>query len=623
LCQLGSLTINVAAGSSLSLNDQVRNGGIVKTGEGALFLNGSTSRFEKGFTAEGGLFAVKDMSVFAPLKNSPEASLNSGTLFIGADGGVEEHLFPFTLKVAASSNSEAVVLANDDDITFVDFMVQSGALIKRGSGRATVELTRYRNLTRGNGASSGSGTPPSLPLNFPADGTAPEDGYSGLTIAEGEFLVKGTEGVTPPITADASHQTLLGTWSTNEVVAPPKMTADFATFKHYYVYTGFNAYVGEYPENARTQTISVVNGGVFSFNTLNVGNVVDATKPTYDTMLNVDVDNAEFTARSAININRKNAGLNINAKNSAKVNLGFSSTNIKGPVTIDLQSGSVLTGTQDVGVDFNCQSDAELTANIASGSTFVSKLLYWNKVPSNKFTFNFDDGFWSLGAGEALMQIAFGVGEQVRFVAQSGGMGFDVPEGVSWQLYHPVYGEGGIFKRGLGTLRIEEAGGYKLDQSAITNFVDKCVVRSLGRNRVEEGVLVATGGADGASFEVASEATLLAEGEVRNLELSGSGTIAGGTFRRLKILPRADAVLKLDGVLASGPVIVDLGRSTTNPFDELPANIKVADIAAGFNPSFTWRLVGTGRTNVRGIFRVEGGSVYVDAVEMGATIIIR
>lgn len=623
LWQLGSLAIDVASGASLVLNGPVMHGDILKTGDGALFLNGEGSLFDNGFTAAGGLFYIRDLSIFLPVMDEPSAVLKDGTLMIDGEEGADDARFPFLFDVAAAASTDAVVVSNAVDVTFPVGTFSSGAIVKRGAGRATLEITRNREFTSSCGSAASAGVPPTESLDFPADGTSPAGGYSGLTVVEGELRVTAADSVAASVTGNCGHQTVLGTRSANAVSAPPAMTADGAVFGNYYFYSGIDAYVGEYPENARTQYIRVVNGGTFKVNTMMVGYAADTARQKYGTLLDVEIDGGSFNVTSQSRITRPGARLHIRAKNAGSFYVGSSFLHIGGPAVIDLENGSYFGRNATAAAQINCDTAVDFTANVSGGSVFACWYLNWYSNYRSVFTFNFDNGFWSLGQSAPTKPIAFKVGEHVRFNAREGGLGFDVPADIVWQLYHPVYGEGGIFKRGAGTLRVESAAGYNVQETSLTNFVDSLVLRCAGANRVEEGTLVVTAGADDARFDVSAGAALVADGAVRGLSVSGSGTLSGGTFTRLTIVHETGETPVFDGVTASSPVRIDLGRDTADPFVTLPKNLKVAELGDAPSSIPSWKLVGTGRRNVRGVFRVTDGAVYVDAVEAGSVIVVR
>ena len=112
---------------------------------------------------------------------------------------------------------------------------------------------------------------------------------------------------------------------------------------------------------------------------------------------------------------------------------------------------------------------------------------------------------------------------------------------------------------------------------------------------------------------------------------SGAGTVSGGTFAgttRISLSEAADDwsiddVPTFDGCAFSGEVKVDFGRTAENPLSEAkPTNLLVAKFANGAPDVSAWRLVGTGRQQLKGKFTATPSGEVRMAVFVGGSVVI-
>ena len=183
LLDAGSVAAKVAAGSELELAGGVTYGGIAKTGAGRLVLSGAGDfRFPSSF--EGGTTVLADA---AALGGAVGVSLQGGTLATTAPGTA----IPYATM--GSSSESVQIVKTDSDATIAGCDV-TGCFIKRGAGRLTLDFTgigsqRIISTVKGTG-SNGLPADSSHAYSFPSDGSAPDGGFVGFTVAEGELVLK-------------------------------------------------------------------------------------------------------------------------------------------------------------------------------------------------------------------------------------------------------------------------------------------------------------------------------------------------------------------------------------------------------------------------------------------------
>ncbi|MBR4937767.1 MAG: hypothetical protein IKZ22_02700, partial [Kiritimatiellae bacterium] len=245
------LEAKIAQGGSLTLSGAIVSRGLDKYGSGWLDLSGDFS----------------DMGTL---------SFDSGSVrFRPETAGCAFD----SLTVRSSQDGSPAIVCAESETTVRHFDV-AGSFIKRGAEKFILDVrnsNRTSNLTTVKPATD-YGQPAgdcSLNFGFPEDGSAPEGGYGGFTVAEGEFVIKG-EGGSPVVRAKGSC--VIGMNSTN-TTGRASLTVDGATLDNYngapgatHFFVGCGA--AHYQNGGRWQvdpTLRLVNGAVLKIDTLKTG----------------------------------------------------------------------------------------------------------------------------------------------------------------------------------------------------------------------------------------------------------------------------------------------------------------------------------------------------------------
>lgn len=180
-----SLSVAVAADSTINASGRYAVGSLVKDGIGTLSLSDPANNFWS-VTLNAGTLAVSPLSAIG-LGMDDALAFNGGRLFVSGCAAVAE----FGTTVATGERT-AYVLQNDDALTMPLPTLTSGDLVKRGAGTLTYLVSGTGGkLSRDDGVQpNGKTAPATTPVKFGADGV-PVDGYAGLNVVEGLLHVKG------------------------------------------------------------------------------------------------------------------------------------------------------------------------------------------------------------------------------------------------------------------------------------------------------------------------------------------------------------------------------------------------------------------------------------------------
>lgn len=244
------LEAKIAHGSSLELSGGMVSRGLDKLGSGWLNLSG-------------------DLSMMGTL------GFDSGS--VRFDSEIEGSALDSLVVRQSDGAAPAIVCADGE--TVVRHLNVEGSFIKRGAEKLVLDVRdspRVSNLTTVKPATT-NGQPPSSDLDygFPEDGSAPEGGYGGFTVAEGDFVIKGEGGV-PVVQAKGSC--VIGMNSTN-TSGHAMLTVDGATLDNYndtpgstHFFVGCGA--AHYHNGGKWQvdpTLRLINGAVLKLDTLKTG----------------------------------------------------------------------------------------------------------------------------------------------------------------------------------------------------------------------------------------------------------------------------------------------------------------------------------------------------------------
>lgn len=207
------------------------------------------------------------------------------------------------------------------------------------------------------------------------------------------------------------------------------------------------------------------------------------------------------------------------------------------------------------------------------------------------------------------------------------GIIFAPPVDCTWTLYTPITGEGGLTKRGEGTLNVVAARKYSVPLD------DPETLKLTGAINVEGGTMSIALGAitnfAGRSFTFANDATLDLNGlTLTNAVLSGQGALLNASLRNvvLDAVRAAEGTPLLDfangGLSAAGRVTVRF-----NGIDEsaLGTEVAVARYTGTLPTGLSFRVKGwtTDGKPVSGTVRVADGVIYATPQVRGLMILVR
>jgi hypothetical protein len=595
-------SIVVAKDAALTLSGNLKSGAMEKSGGGALTLLGTGSKFAPGWRLLAGRLAVGDVSALGLAGDAATGTLVDGTLeFTGAGSAVLSN----RLAVAAVTPTNAVIVKVAGDVAMPAPTVSSGSFIKRGPGRLTLEVSGTETLFSGRGftTSVGGAWPfykaQVLPLVFDdANGTVPEDGtYGCLNVTDGELVLKGSgEGAKANIKGVVAVGVPTKDGSVQPKLTVDNLSVDFSNNAQHFVVapggTGDNTFVNA-PE------ITVTNHAYVLVDTLSVNrfNNVSGLKTTFRI-----ADHSTLRASYMMQPNRSEgsaATTEMFVAGGSKLLAGSSGVSLFRPVTMRfdasvLAKNDALDPTKIFG-EVGTLSTAYVDAEFANGSEFRCSAITPAAAltADNPIRLTFDDSKWIPTVGDDF-EFSFAAPEKISVVVRNRGLVLDVPAAKTWTLNHPVTGSGGIVKQGEGVLRI-------CSGSALCSGVTRC----------EAGVVDLDGGTH----------AILAGGS----GMFQNGTIADGGIA-LEVDDQGQTLERptFSGITTGGRFRVSLGRTRENPISEPFRPVAVCTWSGGSEPDLSaWRLRGTGISNVRGVFYVDAGVVYVLPEKTGTAIVVK
>jgi hypothetical protein len=167
-------------------------------------------------------------------------------------------------------------------------------------------------------------------------------------------------------------------------------------------------------------------------------------------------------------------------------------------------------------------------------------------------------------------------------------------EGKTFTTLAAFTGTGGLVVDGAGTV------AFGMDTAKFTGTLD-----------VRQGAADFSGNGKAAGFA----------------SVKGAGTVRGATIGNVKLFAgEADTgVLTFADCSFDGRVTVDLGYTAESPLeDPLPENLVVARCSGTTAPDVqNWRLTGTGREGLKGVFAISNGNVFVSVRPKGFSVILR
>ena len=579
------LEAKIAQGGSLTLSGAIVSRGLDKYGSGWLDLSGDFS----------------DMGTL---------SFDSGSVrFRPETAGCAFD----SLTVRSSQDGSPAIVCAESETTVRHFDV-AGSFIKRGAEKFILDVrnsNRTSNLTTVKPATD-YGQPAgdcSLNFGFPEDGSAPEGGYGGFTVAEGEFVIKG-EGGSPVVRAKGSC--VIGMNSTN-TTGRASLTVDGATLDNYngapgatHFFVGCGA--AHYQNGGRWQvdpTLRLVNGAVLKIDTLKTGHSFWGyyeTHPTiamtnsviwsaypYLTTLDSPISYPKWFTKNSRILAHPVEGRLINVHSA--IEAIFDSTYIGAGNMNTLEPNELR---MPMGNNNWSYGSAKGRVAFVNGSKIrVSDFLNYDQI-QNPFTYVWDDSEWDYGGGDYVFEAAKFHADNFKFEMQGRGLVLKPASGSTFTVEFPFTGEGGFVNAGEGTVKFA-SGAY--------GFGGVCEV-------------------------VSGTVDLTDAGALSSVKVKGEGTIKGLTASAVRIMASADEDWNVSGVpgfdaLSAQRVTVDFGRSGASLSDELPKGIVLGKVQAGTDVS-RWRIANTGYAKVSGRFSVsDDGTVSVDFERIGLAVIVR
>lgn len=601
------LPLTVGADASVALNAGVIDGTLVKTGKGRLVLGGE-SNLGGALEIGGGLNEVTAATALAN---------RAGKVTQTGDTVAFTGLEPMTVKETFDINADgeatdAVVVKTDADVTFNDFTVTKGAVVKRGAGKMTIQADKARTLVRTVGAATGynNRVNAATAIDFAADGSVPAvvDGqYAGFTVAEGEVAIVGDPGKPVTVTMKAGA-ILVGAMvkGDSETAAQPTFTVDGATVDaNQSSHLQVGHHVGDFANGvlATCPTLRILNGGVLSVPTSQI-----CDNSNYEGARGLIVlTNGTLTAlnshRFYESFDPTKGGVSLYAKDSV----------IETTATGGSQFGHFLDGAIHADIDhsfwggrnepalFNIARNAGGEAFFHDGSVFSCCGFKLSTAGGTyPLTFAFDNAEWQWGGDDFTVttgevQNAIALYKKNRTIEMRGtGLVLKPLAGKTFTVAMPFKGEGGLVSAGEGAV------AFRNDALQFTGLLD-----------------IRSGTVD-----------LTASDDLASLTAKGPGTLKGGTITRLTLKETLEGgalsgTPVLDGVTA-GSVVVDLGHDETDPLDPAALeNLTVATVAPGMSVG-RWKLVGTGVPKLKGTFAVEGNKVVLKSTLIpGMLLIVR
>ena len=592
----GELPIEVGEGAKLSFGSSVAGYGISKDGAGSLEFN---APFSGTLGIGEGLVTAKNTS----LCDISLIKLGDGTLRIAEGASCAKS----SLQLVSSNVTSAVVLDNAADLTVESFVPTSGALIKRGKGRLTIDASsgKCEQLAAGIGDHYSDGMLQSghnVLFAFAEDGMPPQFGFGGFNVAGGEVVVRGNGNKVG--CKGAVH---VGLRTSTDCGAQPSLTIDnvhfdaltSAAYQHFII--GFHtADAGNFTTNP---VVRLVNGATLSTIGVFMG------YPYANDLTRTGARLVFAVTNSTVN-SSGNVGFSQLRRNGGVAQLLAENATLKAPVfevsgTTDSRvSASTLTA-QDGGY-------AKLTGDcygagvaLFDGGTQlkISKVEFKNAsydLYGQMLTFAFDGATWDPGpAGLSLnAETLTGYLALRRFEMRGEGLTLHVAENSTFRSDALFFGSGDLVKTGKGVLAFGN-GALGVE----------------GTIRVNEGAL-----------------DLADAGVVSNTKFAGCGTVLGAAFGGgVRIDPgigegwMSGELPVFDGCSFQRGVTVEIDSSIAQKLSlPSPHRVAVARFVGNAPDVSCWRVSRSwGRSDVRGKFSIEDDTVYMTVDYSGLKLIVR
>ena len=229
---IDTVKATVVSGGELTLSGEIGEGRFEKWGEGRTVLSNPNNLFVGGVALYEGALGVTSVGALGYANNNAKTELRGGALDLMLDDGSTP--VPNPLELTASTVSNAIVIRATKEATIRPWTATAGAVLKTGPATLTVAATADAALTASDGRhvnSRGTQLRSEEPLVFTEAGAWADGAYAGLTVVEGNMLLKGPTDVTL-----RSQYTVAVGAPTTDVSAeaqPAGLTVDGLTFDNY------------------------------------------------------------------------------------------------------------------------------------------------------------------------------------------------------------------------------------------------------------------------------------------------------------------------------------------------------------------------------------------------------
>lgn len=635
LCDFGDSLVEVfvAEGATLTISGRILGAGIRKTGSGRLVLSNAGNRMPQGVVLAGGLLsAVDPLTLGGEALSSAHSKLADGTLEIVGNESNGVPGSPLDIESSVSETKAVVVKADVDATLRLGGDGETGAsLFKRGEGALAFQVDG--DLTLNVKSDHATSLTKNTVLEFPASGEGPDVPRGSINVAEGELAFRAGKG-NPKLTVPGkaangdARQCLYLTYPYADAAADPKFVLDGVALES----TGHATHFANCLTAANSPKVHpelhVTNGAYMSVWMFSASE--NSNKAGLDSKAVFD-NGALYTQAFYANAGgtivvtnhyefRNGSGLYVTAQNQ-----------FQGPLVMVFDRSKYARNAQGdvadtlaLSKEFNTTTIAKvMDLSFVNGSYFGCPAINRNSGTCTSLAkVFFDDSEWFCGDADKTIPSTT---MNVVTTAGEGGLVMAPPAGRTWTWVGPLEGEGGLVKKGAGTVLF----GRRIYLGK--EHEDPATLKCMGVNDVQAGTLaLAEGavGAAGAKFHVDEEALLDLGGvEQSGLTVSGNGTVANGTLTRASVAvdPNAVEAPLLDfanGLDASGRMTLDFGEVSEQV---LSSEVAVARYTGTLPAGLSFRVKGRtadGRL-VSGAFRVADGVIYATPQVRGLMILVR
>jgi hypothetical protein len=635
---LRNIEMEVAKNAKLNIEGAVRYGGIRKTGGGVLNLLSSHNTLLNGITLEEGKIQVPSPSTLGTALTSENYKLvqQGGTLEIGSEEDVNSYEWDGNFVVSTEVANASVIWKNNVDVTMKAPTVFKGCPIKRGKGRLTFTTAGTATISYGGfGTLSNDGyTDLDRSYEFDNENGTPlglHEKYSDFMVVEGELVLRGTapngaaqfnmmsycqiglntfDGeVQPGLVVDNAY--LMARNQSRHLLLGSALNSDCTFVREPYLYVTNNSYlevdtlmIGRYSyTEGITNRVYVDNSTIYnsytmwamrshakdSLSILTFTNNAYCLTPSLQFQGYADLyfDNSVFANGS---------------KNSLKLSYASVSANNVGSGT-----GAMY---------FKNNSKA-----------YISNLdIQVNASPAFKLAFEGESEWIPSLSGDYRASFLKADRSEICTLSENG-LVLAPKANCSWTLGKAITGEGGVMKKGEGTLK----------------FITQESVTVTEKNNSGNIVSAVTNKIAGGRFAISSPYTLdfdgtmnIREGKVvieegagrTNAVFAGTGTLCATNLPspifNISVNDdyETDEVLTLEDFSADGGVTFNLARDEENPLPR-PFDSFVVARYTGNAPNLAgWKISNTGIEQTSATFTAKDGVISAE-IAVGLLIIFK